>query len=228
MLDSFEKLEKKEHDLEMGDSQEGMRRFILPRENTTLYFAQLDDNNKPTSNIIPVKNVDTVLTYTYPYRDEAGISSFFNVNLLTDLQPANLPDYKNAFRINDNTLAKLTKLQDTNTDRVPVVIIDEIKFASLLRAYKKYPLLYGDAQYNSETNWTSSNQKEVSEEDSINLLFNKRVHYNYQNEFRLAIPYGLHNAIELKLGPTKDFATIINLDDLPHLVMSLNEEFKPR
>lgn len=70
---------------------------------------------------------------SYSKKDEAGIASFYVANLENDLQEANLKSSANAWRLNDETLNNLSKIQSTDPERVPLVILDYSKFIDLLR-----------------------------------------------------------------------------------------------
>ncbi|MFO1546050.1 hypothetical protein ABC418_14200 [Lactiplantibacillus plantarum] len=109
---------------------------------------------------------------SYSKKDEAGIASFYVANLENDLQEANLKSSANAWRLNDETLNNLSKIQSTDPERVPLVILDYSKFIDLLR--KKDNLMWGNTRYYDPNNWYNK-QTQMYMDQEYQILFSKNL-----------------------------------------------------
>ncbi|MCT4451151.1 hypothetical protein [Lactiplantibacillus plantarum] len=210
MFEKFKQMEQEDNDTEMGDAHEATAIRKFNPDTTTFFVSPLDSDGNSTE-VIKIEHPHATLMVSYSKKDEAGIASFYVANLENDLQEANLKSSANAWRLNDETLNNLSKIQSTDPERVPLVILDYSKFIDLLR--KKDNLMWGNTRYYDPNNWYNK-QTQMYMDQEYQILFSKQNRYAYQHEFRIAIPSGLSKSIELELGSAKSFAKIVTLEEL--------------
>jgi hypothetical protein len=202
-LQFFKNLEDNDGDHVIGDSYEGATVFNFSRDNgIDIFLREYGDTNPP----IRIEDANGRITerITKELRQKIGASCF---GWLYDEDFFLFDEKESSYKLSSDTLSRLNSFNYSN--RVPVIIRADIFLQKLgINAVE-----YGNVRYYDE-----NNMENAFGYDS--LVFNKRMKYSSQQEFRLARDISLLDEYKnLYLGDMNNFAVgVENLSEFKYKI----------
>lgn len=202
-LQYFKNLEDNDGDDIIGDSYEGATVYNFSRDNgIDIYWRKLGDTNSPEH----IENASGKITehLIEEWRQEICVSCF---GWLYDEDFFLFDEKESSYKLSSDALSRLNSFNYSN--RVPVIIRADIFLQKLgINAVK-----YGNVRYYDENNMENAF-------DYDSLVFNKRMKYSSQQEFRLARNISLLDEYKnLYLGDMKDCAIPVeNLSEFEYKI----------